>query len=366
MRYVIFGAGGIGGTIAAALRLASASVCVIARGPHLAAMQTSGLQFVTPSQTRQLALHALADPAQAAISDDDVVILATKSQHTAAALTALRAATDAEPAIVCAQNGVDNERQALRLFARVYGMEVVMPTTHLHPGEVEVHTENVYGLLDLGRYPSEAPSARVPACDSLATRIAADLSDAGFSSVARPDIMAWKYRKLVRNLGNGVALLIGDSAATRDIVRILRGEATAVFAAAGIHAIGDAQYRVRTDQLDRSLNNNQRRQGSSTLQSVLRQADSVETDYLNGEIVLLGRLCGVQTPVNAHIQALAAHCVGTAHGGRQIAPGSLDGVQLLHTARDLLQAAANAHLHAHAEVATDVPAQTLNASEPAQ
>ncbi len=339
MRYVIYGAGGIGGTIAATLHMADVPVCVIARGPHLLALQAAGLQFIMPSQTQRLLLSAFADPTQADIQAEDVVILAMKSQHTAAALTALRAATDAEPAIVCAQNGVDNERQALRTFARVYGMEVVMPATHLHPGEVEVHTEQVYGLLDLGRYPSELNREATDASDPLAIRIAADLSHAGFSSVARPDIMAWKYRKLVRNLGNGVEVLIGDSAATRDIVRMLRGEATAVYAAAGIHAVDDARYRVRTDQLDRSLNSNQRRRGSSTLQSVLRQADSVETDYLNGEIVLLGRLHGVPTPVNAHIQALTAHCARNQRGDASFAPGSLDGVQLLQTVRALLQAA---------------------------
>lgn len=339
MRYVIFGAGGIGGTIAAALHIADVPVCVIARGPHLSALQAAGLQFITPSQTQQLPLVAFADPMQADIQADDVVILAMKSQHTAAALTALRAATDAEPAIVCAQNGVDNERQALRMFARVYGMEVVMPATHLQPGEVEVHTEKVYGLLDLGRYPSEQQRDAALASDPLATRIAADLSHAGFGSVARADIMAWKYRKLVRNLGNGVEVLIGDSAATRDIVRMLRGEATAVYAAAGIQAVDDARYRVRTDQIDRSLNSNQRRRGSSTLQSVLRQADSVETDYLNGEIVLQGRLHGVATPVNAHIQALTAHFARQQRGNGHIAPGSLDGVQLLQTARDLMQTA---------------------------
>jgi 2-dehydropantoate 2-reductase len=34
---------------------------------------------------------------------------------------------------------------------------------------------------------------------------------------------------------------------------------------------------------------------------------SVETDYLNGEIVMLGRLHGVATPLNAMMQRLTAH-----------------------------------------------------------
>ena len=39
--------------------------------------------------------------------------------------------------------------------------------------------------------------------------------------------------------------------------------------------------------------------GSSSAQSLARGTGSIETDYLNGEIVLLGRLHGVPTPVNA-------------------------------------------------------------------
>ena len=74
------------------------------------------------------------------------------------------------------------------------------------------------------------------------------------------------------------------------------------------------------------------------MQSVLRQADSVETDYLNGEIVLLGRLHGVATPVNAHIQALTAHAARHQRDAGPFVPRSLDGVQLLQTLRDLLQA----------------------------
>jgi 2-dehydropantoate 2-reductase len=41
------------------------------------------------------------------------------------------------------------------------------------------------------------------------------------------------------------------------------------------------------------------RSGSSTEQSLARGTGSVETDYLNGEVVLLGRLHGVPVPVNA-------------------------------------------------------------------
>jgi ketopantoate reductase len=50
--------------------------------------------------------------------------------------------------------------------------------------------------------------------------------------------------------------------------------------------------------------------GSSTWQSLSRGV-SLETDYLNGEIVLLGRLHGVATPVNAALQRASAHAAAT-------------------------------------------------------
>jgi 2-dehydropantoate 2-reductase len=47
------------------------------------------------------------------------------------------------------------------------------------------------------------------------------------------------------------------------------------------------------------------RVGGSSLQSILRGTGSIEADYLNGEIVLLGRLYGVPTPANRVLQLLA-------------------------------------------------------------
>jgi 2-dehydropantoate 2-reductase len=54
-----------------------------------------------------------------------------------------------------------------------------------------------------------------------------------------------------------------------------------------------------------------------------RGAGSVETDYLNGEIVLLGRLHGVATPVNGVLQRRADEA---ARSGA--APGSVPVAEL--------------------------------------
>ena len=49
--------------------------------------------------------------------------------------------------------------------------------------------------------------------------------------------------------------------------------------------------------------------GGSSTQSLARGTGSIETDYLNGEIVLLGRLHGVPVPANAYFVGLSARLV---------------------------------------------------------
>jgi len=59
------------------------------------------------------------------------------------------------------------------------------------------------------------------------------------------------------------------------------------------------------------------REGGSSWQSLVGGTGSIEADYLNGEICLLGRLHGVPTPVNELLRR-RANAAATA----QLAPGS--------------------------------------------
>src|ERR1700744_294228 len=92
MRFVIFGAGAIGGAVGARLHQSGHAVTLIARGAHLEAIRSHGLTFLTPAERAVLPLPAVADPGGVDWSGDEVVLLATKSQDTLAALSALRAA----------------------------------------------------------------------------------------------------------------------------------------------------------------------------------------------------------------------------------------------------------------------------------
>src|SRR5262245_65428275 len=129
MRFVIYGAGAIGGTIGG--RLAGrAEVTLIARGAHAAAIRDRGLRVVSPEREACVRVPVVEHPRDIGWRGDEVVVLAVKSQHADAALGELAATAPPEIAVVCAQNAVANERAALRRFEHVIAMCVMMPAQH--------------------------------------------------------------------------------------------------------------------------------------------------------------------------------------------------------------------------------------------
>ncbi len=297
MRYVIYGAGAIGGSLGAKLFASGQDVVLIARGQHLAAIRERGLTLRTPDGDLTHPIPAAGHPSEIEWRDGDVVLLTVKSQDTAGALDDLRSAAGDVP-VVCAQNGVANERAAARMFSRVYGMVVVMPSTHLEPGLVLLHSGTPGGMLDLGRYPDEA--------DEISEAVASDITSAGFICRAGPKIMRLKYAKLLTNLMNSVQALCGLEAAAGDIVRGVRAEAMACYEAAGIDCATSEEFSERVRGVIGRQAGNAERSGGSTWQSLARGAGSLETDYLNGEISLLGALHSIRTPYNRMLQEAAA------------------------------------------------------------
>ena len=309
VRYIIFGAGGIGGTIGACLHQAGHDVLLVARGAHYEAIKADGLRFETPEQSVVLDVPVVDRPEAVGWRNDDAAVLAMKSQDTASALAALAAVAPSSLPVACAQNGVENERATLRHFEHVYGICVMCPTSFLQPGVVQAYSAPLTGLLDLGRYPSGV--------DTVAEEMASALASSTFASEARRDIMRWKYGKLLLNLTNALIALAGPEAARADLAKQVRAEAVACLQAAGIEFVDRDEDRARRGDLltMRPIGGAHRRAGS-TWQSLERGLGTVETDYLNGEIVLLGRLHGVPTPVNELLQRLTADAArgGTAPG----------------------------------------------------
>jgi 2-dehydropantoate 2-reductase len=295
-RFVIYGAGAIGGVLGARLHESGRDVTLIARGRHLDSIREGGLGIVTAGGPLvRLSIPAVADPADLALTEHDVVVLGMKSQDTDDALRALAVSAPPEIPVICAQNGVANERAALRFFTNVYAMCVTCPAGHLEPGVVEAYNEPVTGRLDLGRYPTGV--------DETAEAIAAAIRDSTFHCDARPDVMRSKYRKLLSNTSNAVLALTGNGDEGDDLVALLRHEAQTVLDAAGIDYVPAEEFAamLRTHRGDTILPPAAGRTAGSTWQSLQRGTRSVETAYLNGEIVLLARLHGVAAPANEAI-----------------------------------------------------------------
>ena len=310
MRYVVYGAGAIGAAVGGLLAESGCSVLLVARGRHLEALRAGGLELRRPDDRRRIAVAACSGD-QLRLDPTDVVVVAVKSQDTASALDTIAAAGGRDAAIVCAQNGVDNERQAARRFGRVYGLAVLMPAAHLEPGVVELTEAPVPGVLDLGRFPAGA--------DATAEAVATDLRGAGFGSVAHPTIMRRKYRKLLANLANVLDAAAGPAGRRSPLARAARAEAWACFAAAGIEVGSEEEDLERRRLLARAAAPMANTASpTSSWQSLARGTGSIEVDYLNGEIVLLGRLHGVETPVNEGLCRLGARLVRD-----RVAPGSV-------------------------------------------
>jgi 2-dehydropantoate 2-reductase len=311
MRYIVYGAGGIGGTIGSRLFQSGKSVMLIARGAHLDVIQKQGLRLADPHETVDLPIPAVGHPDQIKFAEGDVVLLCMKSQDTLSALGHLVESAGPTIPVVCCQNGVANESMALRLFENVYAIPVILPATHIEPGLVLHHCTDVGGVLDIGRFPN--------GIDDLAERIATDLGNANFSSVADKDVMRWKYAKLLQNLGNSLQALCNAGEESADIYRAMIHEALACYQAAGINCASRDEVKERRGTLLKMGKIvGQERVGGSTLQSILRGTGSVEVDYLNGEIALLGRMNDVAVPVNSTLQRLANELAQT-----KGAPGSM-------------------------------------------
>ena len=82
MRYIIIGAGAVGGTIGGCLAQAGNDVVLVARGAHLDALRSEGLVLATPLGTRTLDVPAVGGPAELSLTRQDVLIVAVKSQDT--------------------------------------------------------------------------------------------------------------------------------------------------------------------------------------------------------------------------------------------------------------------------------------------
>lgn len=317
MRFIIYGLGAVGGAIAAALTRAGEDVIGIARGKMLEAIRGEGLMFRTPGGAERVRFAVVAGPGEITFQPDDVVLLTMKSQDTASAVDALVQAGVRDQAVCCFQNGLNNERLALRHFSNVYGVTVMIPADYTVPGEVVCYGQPRFGLFDIGRYPA--------GLDVNVERLVAALTAANFAAFPMEEVQRSKRGKLIENLGNVVDAAMGpDSDRGGALMDAVRDEARAVYRKEGLEWKEiDRNEPRRKGLVEMGKVEGHQRAGSSSTQSLKRGAGSIETDYLNGEVVLMGRLNGVPVPLNSALSELGHDLISG-----KVAPGTLTEAEL--------------------------------------
>lgn len=300
MRYIIYGAGGIGSGIGGHLHRHGYETLLVGRPGHIGRIRESGLRLITGEQTYVIDVPAVTSASEIDFRPEDRILLCVKSQDTETALREIRAAgadTERLP-IFCCQNSIVNEGYAIRYFANVYGVMVRVPGIYLEDGVVFNPITGNAGVLEVGRFPN--------GLDATAEEVSAALRHAGYASPTNTNVMRVKATKFLDNLGNALGAITDGKGDRAAYMREVRREGETVLRAAGIDWEPAEEYNARMHDMrgTTTLPEGMRNLGS-TWQSLQRGQGSVETDYLNGEVVRLGRIHGIPVPHNALLQRLA-------------------------------------------------------------
>jgi len=303
MRFIVYGAGGIGSIIGGHLFRTGHDAVLVASAKHVDTIRESGLRLLTPDETHVLRIPAYkAAEELAPFRDGDVVLLTAKSQHTATCLGQLKnAGAPRSLPIFCAQNSITNEPAATRVFDNVYGVMLNMPAIFMTPGEVIHPITGNGGFLEVGKYPSGA--------DELTRKVASALQKAGFECRVNEHVMRVKAAKTLINLNNALEAITDAKGDAEAYNRAARVEAETVWRRAGIEWEDYAEYEKRskairgTNKMPKRHENGVKR--SSTWQSMVKATGNTETEAINGDIVKLGRTLGIPTPYNETLWRIA-------------------------------------------------------------
>jgi len=310
MRFVVCGAGAIGGVIGGQLAKAGLDVIFIEKNPaHVDAINREGLVLKGIHGTHVLRLPAVPEARAAGLRAGDAIVLAVKSQHTDTAAAELRAATPLELPVFCAQNGIRNEEAAGRHFRDVNGVMVLIGAKHLVPGEV-VHTSA--GPLGVGAWPTGlGPAARDFAAAAGKTELPVYTTE---------NVRAAKWNKMLMNLNNATMGLTGlsgqEARSDREVrafmaevydegVRVVRAAGIPFEGPPGAGSIEEQIGWLRSDAPGPAVPAEaEARHYASLWQDLHHRRGEVEADYFNGEIVRLGRQVGIPTPYSGLLLAL--------------------------------------------------------------
>ena len=314
MKFVIAGAGAIGGYIGAMLTRAGTDVLLFARGPHLRAMQERGLRVISPLGDFEVRPQVTGD--LTTIGPADVVVLGVKAHSLTSLVPHLRPLLGPDTVVVSTQNGIPwwyfqthgGELDGLRLERvdpggviadsieprRVVGSLAYFATDIVEPGVIR-HTEG--NKISFGE-PDGTKSERL-------RRIVEPLIAAGFRCPITPRFRHEIWVKLLGNVAfNPISALTGATleqlARHPDVSRVIRDimtETEAVAARLGIElSISIDQRMAGAEKVGAHK--------TSMLQD-LEAGRPLELEAVVGAVVELGQRLGLQMPVTQTVYACA-------------------------------------------------------------
>ena len=300
MRFAILGAGAVGGYYGARLARAGHDVTFIARGAHLDAIRSRGLEIRSPA-LGGFTVQVRAEEDTHAVGAVDVVVVAIKTYDNATALPGIAPMLAADTAVLTLQNGVDSVAEVAAVAGRdaVIGAATYIATALASPGVIEqtgTHRRIVFGEV-FGELPRA--SARV-------ARIHEALAGADIQSEPVGDgrIPIWeKFIFLVALAGftGGARLPIGplwSDPFVRD--RFLDGcrEVEGLARAEGVAVASDVIDRIRgyVDGIPGSMR--------SSLLIDLSQGKRIEVEALQGAVVRRAAAADVEVPIMSTLYAL--------------------------------------------------------------
>ncbi len=314
MKVAIYGAGAIGAHLGGMLAKAGVKTALIARGPHLAAMQADGLlcKFQDGSEFR---VHPTATDDPASLGVQDYVICTLKAHQSPGVVDLMQPMLGPETAVVTAMNGVpwwyfhglggEHDGRTLESVdpgraqwdglgpERAIGMVVHPATEIVAPGVMQHMEGDAYPIGE----PSGEKTARIEALSAM-------LAEAGLRAPIRPKIRDEIWMKLWGNLClNPVSALTGSTLAglgrdegVRDLLFAVAAEGRAVGEALG------ARFRVTAERrLSAAFDVGEHK--TSMLQD-LERGRPMEIDALVTAVAELGDIVGVDTPLLDAVLAL--------------------------------------------------------------
>ena len=314
MRICIYGAGAVGGLMAAWLGRAGHEASVVARGAHLEAIRRTGLRVRDRESGAVLATRLAADSDPGKLGPQDAVIVTVKAQSLPEVADRIAPLLGAETSVVTAMNGVpwwffdrlpsaggrrleslDPDGRLARAMPtqRIVGCVIHLAASTPEPGLI---MHNMGRKLILGE-PGGQNTGRTAS-------VVAALSGAGFECVTSPQIERDFWVKLLGNVSfNPVSALtlstadrlIADPLVKAYMVSVMR-EVLAIGRAVGVDAAIDPEARI---DMARSLGKFK----TSMLQD-MEAGKSLEIDGLLAGTLEIARFAGIAAPYTESLLGL--------------------------------------------------------------